>query len=70
MADRAVILERATELDDDAPDDVCPGCGRHITEAFRFHAHQVSAGDLCPWGPNELSARLARRLLLRGELRW
>lgn len=29
---RLAIYERAVELDDDQPDDVCPGCLRHIGE--------------------------------------
>jgi hypothetical protein len=33
---RAEIYERAVELDDDSPDDVCPGCGLDIT-GWRSH---------------------------------
>lgn len=41
MADRSAILERAAELDDDQPDDVCPGCGQDITGWERFEAHYL-----------------------------
>jgi hypothetical protein len=33
------ILERAAELDDDCPDDVCPGCGQDITGWREWPAH-------------------------------
>lgn len=78
----AATLARAIELDDNAPDDVCPGCKADITgwqgrakhylgtpgAAARWARWTVGVeGRLCVWDHDYLLARQFRRQLIRGE---
>ena len=71
---------RALELDDEFPDDVCPGCQQDITgwrrherhyrgrpgDVARFVGRQTSLGRVCPWGDDYLTARAFRRSYIAG----
>lgn len=70
-------LRRAQELDDNQPDNVCPGCGANIDGWQRFRKHYHGGGftnttqanrldrELCVWTDDALAAREFRRYLLR-----
>jgi hypothetical protein len=80
---RQQIIDRAVELDDDQPLDVCPGCGAHLRRWWEHPLHTPSvAGEAatvmhegpgttqwaCLWTGDMLAARYLRRLIARGEL--
>lgn len=75
MSASALTLVLAAALDDDAPDNICPGCGFNIAGWFGHDQHyiggpfvgrQVASGPrLCPWTSDMLSARTFRRNLIR-----
>lgn len=74
-AKKAALIQRAKELDDTAPDEQCPGCGRTLDDIRnqpgpkgRSEWHTVTGGlfdSSCAWSNDHLVARAMRRRLIR-----
>ena len=67
-AKQAALIQLAKELDDFAPDELCPGCQRvidGITTDTHLANNDPDNPQRCAWSKDHLVARAMRRRLIR-----